>query len=393
VLSINNGSVRLGVYSDLLYQSDRGVISTDEAFIKFILPLREHLDGLVIFGRLSPTAGRAPYVVPSEQAQFVALPSYPSTADVIGVLRALRQSVATFARQTPALDAVWLFGPHPLSLLFALVGRRRGVRVFLGVRQDFPRYIAERLPSRRWLWALPIAHALEWAFRLASRRCPTVVVGEDLARRYAAGRPPLTSVVSLVTADDLASADEATDWPDDEIRVLTVGRLDPEKNPLLLADILARLRERDSRWKFIVVGEGPLADPLRRRATDLGVGDGLELRGYVPNGPQLRECYRSSQLFLHVTLTEGMPQVVLEAQAARLPIVATDVGSVSTALAHGQAGLLVQPQDADAAAAALHRLAGDPTLRHRLADTGLAHARRHTREAELQRVAGFIGAR
>ncbi len=386
--------VRLAVYADLLYRADGGVVSTDQAFVEFLVNLRDHVDELVVFGRLSPTAGRAPYVVPADRVRFVALPSYPRTADVPRVMRAFRRSVQTFSRHTPALDGVWLFGPHPLSLAFAVVARRRGVRVFLGVRQDFPRYIAERLPSRRWLWAVAVAHALERSFRLASRRCPTVVVGEELGRRYAAGQPPLISVVSLVRARDLASADAAREvaWPDGEIRVLSVGRLDPEKNPLLLADILARLRALDPRWRFVVAGDGPLDEALSRRASELGVADALDLRGYVPNGPALQDCYRSSQLFLHVTLTEGLPQVLLEAQAARLPIVATDVGSVASALANGGAGLLVPPQDAEAAAAALERLARDPALRTRLAAAGFAHVREHTLDAELDRVAAFIGA-
>jgi 2-deoxystreptamine N-acetyl-D-glucosaminyltransferase/2-deoxystreptamine glucosyltransferase len=83
--------------------------------------------------------------------------------------------------------------------------------------------------------------------------------------------------------------------------------------------------------------------------------------------------------------------VLFEAFAAGLPVVATAVGGVSGAV--GEAGLLVAPDDAGAAAAALERLAGDPALRARLARAGLERVRRRTLEAESGRVTAFLSQR
>ena len=115
-----------------------------------------------------------------------------------------------------------------------------------------------------------------------------------------------------------------------------------------------------------VVGLGPMADDVRARAEALGVGEAIDLRGYVAYGRDLFAEYRRAHVFLHVSLTEGLPQVLFEAQAAGLPIVATDVGGVSAALGGGEAGLLVPPNDARAAAAALRRVAEDTELRETL---------------------------
>ena len=86
--------------------------------------------------------------------------------------------------------------------------------------------------------------------------------------------------------------------------------------------------------------------------------------------------------------TEGVPQVLFEAFAAGLPVVATAVGGVPE-VADGRA-LLIPPGDADAAAAGLRRLAGDESLRARLVEAGLEAAREHSAEAECRRVATFI---
>src|SRR5207302_3010935 len=118
---------------------------------------------------------------------------------------------------------------------------------------------------------------------------------------------------------------------------------------------------------------GPLRGELERRLTELGVSHRAELRGYVPINGGLLEVYRSSHAFLHVSRTEGFPQVIVEAFASRLPVVATAVGGVAAA-ADG-AALLVPPEDAAAAAAALERLVAEPELRGRLVEAGAARAR------------------
>ena len=95
---------------------------------------------------------------------------------------------------------------------------------------------------------------------------------------------------------------------DGELQVLNVGRLDPEKNPLLLADVLARLRENDPRWRLVVCGDGPLQDALAERLAALGLSEHADLRGYVTFDGGLLDAYRSSHAFLHVSWTEGFPR-------------------------------------------------------------------------------------
>lgn len=385
--------MRLGVYSDLVYRADDSGLSTDLSFIRFPTSLPPRVDEVTVFGRLDPTPGRAPYELPSEAIRFVPMPFYPSVFHVRALLRAVRGSCAVFSRELAGLDAVLLYGPHPLAVLFALIARRRGVPVVLGVRQDYPQYIGRRLPGPLWSWALVAAWSLELAYRGLARSAPTVAIGEELARNYSGGRAPvLASGLSLVRADDIVPVDDALakDWGAAELVVLSVGRLDPEKNPLLLADVLASLRSRDPRWSLDVVGVGPLAGAVAGRARELGVQDALRMHGYVANGPELWRRYRDAHVFLHVSLTEGLPQVLFEAQAAGLPIVATDVGGVAAALRGGELGLLVPARDAPAAAGAVERVRDDPELRRRLIESGLRAVRGETLEAQLDRLGQFV---
>jgi glycosyltransferase involved in cell wall biosynthesis len=384
------GAVRLGVYADTAYRFDGEQLSTSQAFVRFVMGLSSRVDELVLFGRLDPSPGRTHYVV-SDSIRFVPLPHYPRVTALGAQARALRATRAAFAEELDRLDAVWIFGPHPIALVLAATARRRGTPLFLGVRQEYRRYIAGRLPSRKWLWAVAVAEALERSFLALGRNAPTVAVGETLAAAYSSGRAPVLSTgFSLVGAADLIEPREARiDWGD-EWRILSVGRLDPEKNPLLLIDVLQRLRLQDARWRLTVAGGGPLAGELAARAAAAGVSDAIDFLGYVAQGDALRSLYRRHDVFLHVSLTEGLPQVLVEAQAAGLPLVATAVGGVASAVE--DSALLVPARDAGAAADALTRISGDRSLRQRLIERGLANASSQTTEAQLDRIVAFFAA-
>lgn len=381
--------MRLGVFADLVYRRDEDGISTDTAFVSFVLGLSEHVDELVIFGRLDPLSGRASHSVEGLNVRFVALPHYPSLRHLLAVGGAARAAIESVKSHLDEIDAFWIFGPHPLSLAMARAARRAGVAVVLGVRQDMLRYTWGRLPSKAWAPVMAPVFGLDVVFRELGRRVPTIVVGQDLGTRYSGGRSPLlVSSISLVKSTDVVTVDQALgrSWSN-AINVLSVGRLDPEKNPLLLAEVFADLRARGDRdWTMTVAGAGPLAEALRHRAPS------PTLLGDVGHGPELWKLYRESQVFLHVSLTEGVPQVLLEAMAAGLPMVATDVGGVGAALGGGERGLLVPPRSARAAAEAIRQVVRDGPQRERMIRAGLAYAAAHTMERELDRVAEFLDA-
>jgi glycosyltransferase involved in cell wall biosynthesis len=376
-------SLRVAVYADNWYRPTADGVYADRSLVVFIAGVAAAAEHTVLLGQLDPELPRAHYRVP-DHVEFVGLPSYPSMLSPRAPL-AMLGSLRRFWRVLPDVDVVWLLGPHPLCLAFAALAALRGKRVALGVRQDFPTYVRTRHPGKRLVHLA--GDLLEGSYRLIARRAPTVVVGPDLASNFARARRLLPISVSLVRDSDIADPAEAAGraW-DGERKVLSVGRLETEKNPLLLADVLARLNHAD--WRFLICGEGPLEGELRDRLRELGVEDRAELLGYLPIHGGLMERYRDANAFLHVSWTEGMPQVLLEAFAAGTPVVATAVGGVPEAA--GDAALLIPPGDPDAAAAALDRIASEPELRRELVTRGIERVRGRTLEAESARVARFL---
>ena len=379
--------MRLAVYTDYVYRREGDALFAERAFALFLLAVAELLDELILIGRLSPEPGRTDYRLPPG-IELVPLPHHPGLlVNPRSTTRALLGSIKPVWDLLPRVDAIWLLGPHPLVPVLAALAMLRHRPFVLGVRQDTPRYVRQRHPhSRAAWWAADLLTGLNLAM---ARFAPTIVVGPELARRYRHARHLLPIVVSLVRDEDVVTLDEALARSyEGELRALSVGRLETEKNPLLLADVAARLQSANLPWRLEVYGEGPLRSALATRLEELDVTARVELAGYVPLGPELFGRYRTGHALLHVSWTEGVPKVLYEAFAAGLPVIATDVGGVAEAV--GDAALLIPPGDADAAARALARISGDKELRERLIERGFTLVRQHTRAVESARVAAFM---
>jgi glycosyltransferase involved in cell wall biosynthesis len=381
--------VRVGVYTDYPYHQVGDRVYAERAFALFLGRLADEVENLVVIGRLDPQPARARYALPPT-VEFVPLPFYPRLYEPLPALRGMAGSLHRFWRSLERVDAVWLLGPHPLAFPFAVMATLRGKRVVLGVRQRFRDYIRMRHPDRRLGGVAALA--LEGAFRVLGLFCGVVAVGPAIARDYRRSRRLLEIAVSLVERADLVEPASVRGRSyAGHLDVLSVGRLDSEKNPLLLADVLARLRKADPRWHLTVCGEGGLGPALERRLASLGIASHADLRGYVSLDGGLRDLYRDSHALLHVSSTEGLPQVLFEAFAAGLPVVATDVGGIAEAV--GDAVLLIPPGDAGAAVSALRAIAADGATRERLIEAGHRLAASTTIDVEAGRVAAFLSGR
>lgn len=133
-----------------------------------------------------------------------------------------------------------------------------------------------------------------------------------------------------------------------------VGRLSREKGLDVLLEALSRLE--GLHWKLAVVGEGAEEPPLRRLATSLGIDGRVHWAGYVEEAARL---FRAFDLFCLSSRSEGTPIVLLEAMAAGVPVVATEVGGIADVVGPDSAQL-VPPERPECLAAAIRRTLAEP---------------------------------
>jgi len=146
-------------------------------------------------------------------------------------------------------------------------------------------------------------------------------------------------------------------------RIGYVGRLAPQKRAGLLVQAFGRMLQAAG---LVVVGDGPDAARVRRLAASSARADRITLAGFVQH-TAVPGVLASLDVLVLPSVYEEMGSVLVEAMAAGLPVVASDVGGIPEVVRHGETGLLVPPGDVDALTAALDRLVADPELRARLA--------------------------
>jgi glycosyltransferase involved in cell wall biosynthesis len=157
-----------------------------------------------------------------------------------------------------------------------------------------------------------------------------------------------------------------------ETLLLSVGRVSEEKRIGVLLDAFERLRDELPGLRLAVVGDGPARERLVQTA-----GEGVMFLGEL-RGIELAAVYAGADIFCFPSTTDTFGQVLLEAAASGLPVVAVAAGGAPELVRHGETGLLVPPDDAAAFAAAVLELATQPGVRRRMSAAAETAARERT---------------
>lgn len=217
-------------------------------------------------------------------------------------------------------------------------------------------------------WAFKATHgpasaAYLWADRLMRPlTTATICVSETERSAGIAASTCGDDAVVIANAVDVASADQAP-LDGDPPHVLSAGRLKEPKDFVTLARALQLV---DVPFTAAIAGDGP-----DRAAVEAALAGRAVVLGERSDVPAL---LAAADVFVLSSTSEGMPMTVIEAMAAGLPVVASDVGGMRELVEHGVTGLLVPARDADALAGALADLLADPARRRAMGAAGHARA-------------------
>ena len=238
----------------------------------------------------------------------------------------------------------------------------------------------DRMYARLDKWSLPKAYRVvtvcrPFAAHLAKNgvRKDKITILHNAAQPFAA--PPVEEVQRTWRKLGIA---------DDEAVILAVGRLSEEKGHADLIRAAAILSGTPGlpRFRVVILGDGPEREPMLQLAAKLGVTQRIKLSGFQRD---TAPYYAMATLVAVPSHSEGSPNVVLEAMAAGLPIVANQVGGVPEILDEGATGLMVMPRNPTAMAYAIQRILTDEELRGRLGASARARAEESYTPAEYRR--------
>lgn len=197
--------------------------------------------------------------------------------------------------------------------------------------------------------AARIAAQIDW---MPARKIQVIRNGVDLSRH------------SVVTSADPARL----------CRVVTVARLNPIKDQATLLRAMRIVIDADPRFHLTIAGEGPSREALQQLCCDLGLEQHVSFLGYQPDVPAV---LAEAGQFVLPSISEGVSLTLLEAMAAGLPVVATQVGGTPEIVEHGSTGWLVPPSDPEALAAALLRIVREPERSAAMGREGRARVEQH----------------
>jgi L-malate glycosyltransferase len=249
------------------------------------------------------------------------------------------------------------------------------------------------ITSRRWWAGFPgvawtlLARAAYHASDVVLANAPTVAEYVRLSERV---EPERIHVVPNFVDEEMFVAPSRTDRdarrrvlgiPCDRFVIGKVANIRPVKNQAMLLRATARLVQQGLRVHCVCVGDIRDGQALMQLASELGIREHVTFTGSQPNTPNLHHLFDVSVLCSN---SEGLPNSLLEAMAAGRPVVATKVGAMADIVTDQETGFLVEPNDDQALAAALARLALGPDLVRRFGDRGLERARsQHSPEVAL----------
>ena len=253
--------------------------------------------------------------------------------------------------------ATWLGGIAAyLGDLTAVTTRRMDRPVRQGWRT---RLIYERFVSRTVAISPAVARLLEEG-GVARERVTTIPSAVEAARSF--------------TVEERAALRRALELDPADFCLLTMASLVPRKGIDVLLEALTRAPLRPDapgpRLRLLVAGKGPERATLERRAVALGLGERVRFLGERDDKAELLEA---CDAFVLPSRREGLGVAALEAMAAGRAVIATRVGGLGEAVLDRKTGLLVEPEDPAALAAAIAELRDDEALRASLGAAGLEH--------------------
>lgn len=268
------------------------------------------------------------------------------------------------------------------NLYGRLAAWREGIPVIASVHNTYSR--------RKWHRHLINRLLARISFRITAGSADVerdILAHDRVAPEKLVRLPNCIDLDRVATSLSPAAAKQQLGFGAADLVIGTVGRMEEQKGHAVLLDAFARLLRHvpdvpGASLRLLVVGDGRLKSATEGQAARLGIADACRFPGSIKD---LADTYRAIDIFVMPSLWEGLSLAMLEAMAAGLPMIATDVGGARDVLGDGLRGLLVPARDAEALAMAMRELLVDAARRIAMADSGCRHVRENYSVAALSR--------
>lgn len=341
--------VRIAIFSDCYYPTVNGVVTSIKLQLEALRGLGHKVD---LYCPVYPkrceddefTYRMSAFPFPFHKAEQVTLPWPPAV-------------IRRFWREP--YDVCHLQTPFNVGMMGLGAAWARGIPRVFHHHTLWEEYV-DYLPVPKKATQVASIAVCRW---LAERCQGVIAPSEKVKARFAdqGVSRPIAVIPTGIRGDDFRNGTARPELSKGEQVCLYMGRLAHEKSLDVLVRVFARLHQERPETRFWLVGDGPARPALEQQVAEAGLSAAVRFFGFVDR-MTLKDFLASAKLFLFASETETQGLVLLEAQAAGVPVVAVRASGVDEAVEHESTGFMVEPGDEEAMVAHGLRLLGDPEL-------------------------------
>lgn len=355
---------------------------------RFFDEIAHRYDELIVCAPVSEGYGAdiQQYKITAKNLTFQALPPY---ASFVSALKH-RKIMVSFLKQYSANwnSPLYIRWPTPLAYTVYKVGKKCNLPMLLHIVGDSKAIISEsgKYKGAIKLLATIYINTLERQVKRMIHEIPTLVNGSGLRRLYASDAKAKVKEIRSAT---LAADEIRKDYKElnkDDVRLLYVGMLKPEKGVNYLIEGFKLLIDQGCKVRLTIVGDGPEKVKLEHKVMEMQVKNVISFAGYVPLGSQLLEIYKCNDIFILPSISEGTPRVLIEAMANRLLVIATNVGGVPFTINNNQNGILIEPKSPDQICCAVKEILKNDEKREQIIEEAFEFAKENTLESFVDNI-------
>lgn len=375
------GKHNIGIFSEMRCSKFEGKILIHQAFGRLVDELAKSFSKCYLSIPLCPKDDTKDHEIQSDNVELMGREALKSSfRKIFHPLRILRAG----KKLVDSSDIIFTIGTMPYLSLVHLYAIFRGKVIVQWMAGDLRASLSMNPNAKTLKGRLKSAFAwfdeLWFHLIIKFRHVRIIASGCALYEKYKSPRTKLVVSSSVKEGEFYYREDTCKRNP---VRILFIGETRPGKGLRYLVEALGQLKT-SRRIQLAIVGDSKkyLQEKayIKERIDELGLKDTIEWVGYVRFLSGLFDEMRRSDIFVLPTLSEGAPQVLVEARAYGLPVISTSVGGIPSSVKDGEDGILVPPKNSLALAEAIDKVIDDNSFRKKLISNGYKAAKKFTLE-------------
>lgn len=379
------------VFTGMVFKKHFNKFYCSGAFGRYIDKLSEKYDKIYLcvpVKELDNNSVINDYVISSENIIIQALPPYNGFIGGLKNSKNIKRAIKSHSKYWK--NVVYIRWPVPFSKYVYEIATEKDLMVCFHLVGDTKTIVTkgDKYQGVKKILAIQYANYNENQMKKMLKNSVALVNGSGLRRLYDREATNIKEIrTSTFQKNEIFHRKNEIS---DQIKVLYVGYMRHEKGVPFLLEAIKSLNEEGFKTHLTLVGDGDKITEYKNYASKLNIKSRTVFKGHIPLGQDLLNEYRSCNVFVLPSISEGTPRVLVEAMASGAAVIATDTGGIPFTINDEENGLLVPVEDSKAIKNALTRLYNNQYLMRNLIESGYEFAENNTLESHVAEVSDFI---